>query len=400
MEEQKNTNQQPTDLELKMLMTRIIANQQAMESGWYEEEEDIDWMKYVRQLQKGWRFIAVVTLLFAVLGVGSSLLMKRTYTVTVSLAPEAKGQGGGGALSSLASTLLGGGSVNIGNSEDALNISLFSEIAASTPFLTSLYGVQVSPYVSPKEQLNGVKPAEPQPLFTYLLNGMTKKTWLSGLLGGSEDADYAKLYDDTKIDNAYLTPHQLGVLNQLEKAIKVEIDKKTSVVSISLTWDDQQIATVLADSVCNRLQAYVIEYRTQKSRVDYEYYSRMSDEAREKMLKAQTLYARSVDNNRNVILESVLGSQERLQAEYNMAQSIYQQRETQKEAAKAKLQEMKPVFAVIQPAAFPNKPDQSRKNVVLAFMLVGLLLSGVWVAIGKEYYLQLKEQLRLAKEEA
>lgn len=393
MEEQKNINQQPTDQELKMLMTRIIANQQAMNPDWYEEEEDIDWMKYVRRLQKGWKTLAVVTLLFAVLGVGASLLMKRTYTVTVSLAPEAKGQGGGGALSSLASTLLGGGSVNIGNSEDALNVSLFSEIAASTPFLTSLYGVQVAPYVSPQQQLSGVVPDSPKPLFDFLTN-VPQQSWLSKLLGGNDEEAYNKIYDDSRIDLARLTPKQQQVVDVLGKAIRVEIDKKTSVVSISTTWDDPQIATVLADSVCNRLQAYVIEYRTQKSRADYEYYSRMSDEAKEKMLKAQTLYARSVDNNRNVILESVLGSQERLQAEYNMAQSIYQQRETQKEAARAKCQEMKPVFAVIQPAAFPIRPNQSRKNTVLACMLLGFLLSGVWVAIGKEYYDLFKEQMK------
>ena len=63
--------------------------------------------------------------------------------------------------------------------------------------------------------------------------------------------------------------------------------------------------------------------------------------------------------------------------------------------AEAKIQEAKPVFAVLQPAVEPLKPSNSRKKVVLAFMFVGFCLSSTWKIIVKENIQKLRT---LAKE--
>ncbi len=107
-----------------------------------EEDEPIDWAKYVAALLKNWKKIAIITFVSAALSVIVALNQSRVYNVSVTLAPESSGGSRGGAIGGLASMFgvnLGGGS----SSSDAMNITVFPEIAASTPFLTSLFDVEL-----------------------------------------------------------------------------------------------------------------------------------------------------------------------------------------------------------------------------------------------------------------
>lgn len=364
-----------------------------------EEDMEIDWARYAIKLIQNWKFIAAMTFVAAVLGVGVALIQKRTYTVNVTLAPESQGKSGGGSLGGLASLVgLGGASLSGGN--DALNISLFPEISQSTLFLTQLFDVEVTPYVSPAKLKNGVESAQPTTLYKYI----TKEDEEPGLIQGIKESLFGapdNLDSDT-LNIAQLNGKQRLVVGQLKKAVSASVEKKTGIVTIGVTMDDPWIATTLADTVCTRLQNYVIAYRTKKTQEDLNYYQTLADEAKEKMVKAQAAYAQSVDFDRSVILQSVSSAKERLQQEAQLATEIYSQMAQQVEMAKAKLQEEKPVFAVVEAATMPLRPNNSRKNVVLGFMFVGFCLSAGWKLLGEEYWNNFIQQLhgRLLEEKA
>ena len=93
--------------------------------------------------------------------------MPREYTVAVTLAPEAQGRGASGNLGGIAS-MLGVGGGGLSSAGDALNISLFPQISSSTLFLTQLFDVEVTPYVSPKSVNSGELPAETVTLYKYI----------------------------------------------------------------------------------------------------------------------------------------------------------------------------------------------------------------------------------------
>lgn len=373
-----------SDEELKLLLANVLARQNAAQQPM--EEDDFDWMGMLSKLLKNWKFIATVSFAFAVLGVGVALIQKRSYTVTATLAPEVKGKsGGGGGLSGIAS-MLGVGSMDLSGGADALNISLFPEISTSTPFVVSLFDVPVTPYVSKKELKAGAQPAVPIKLYDYMTReeGFSLGKLLKSFFPAEEEDEDAPV----KIDD--LTKKQFGVVTALGKSFSANVDKKTGVTTVSVTMDDPRIATQLADTLCARLQDYIITYRTKKAKQDLDYYTKMSEETRAKMVKAQTAYASSVDRNRGVILQSLNTETARLQTEAQMAQQIYQQMEVHKNEAQAQYQELKPVYAVIQPATFPQQPNQSRKNTVLIFAFLGLVLSGAWVLYGKDFWNQIK----------
>ena len=355
-----------------------------------EEIEDIsiDWMSILKRILKSWKFIFLVTFIFSILGVGYSLVMKRSYLVSVTLAPELQNRSTG-SLSTLASML--GGAMNLNSSPDALNITMFPEISSSTPFLCSLLEVPVTPYVPRKLEVQGVRPDTT----TVFLHMLKRDKPLSGRKARKQaEADAKYLYDDSVIDPSRLTPRQGYAVKALRSAVNTNVDNKTGVTTINVVLDDRLIAKRLADTVCQRLQDFVTQYRIKKATADYEYYVELADDARRKLVRAQAAYAARVDYDRSVILQSVNSERQRLESEVNLANQIYSQMAQQRELAKAKIQEDKPVYAVIQPASVPLKASNSRAKVCIAFFFIGFLLSCAWAAFGKSLFKKTKESLQ------
>ena len=349
------------------------------------EEQPIDWTELVAKLLKHKKYIIIVTLIFAVLGVGFALTKKHQYTVTVTLAPEIDSKSGSSSLKGIASMLGLSGLSSSSSGVDAVNFTMFPEICSSTPFLTGLFDVPVTTHLTKKDIKRGKK-AKTTTLFKYITKEDEPKkglfVWLADVLG----AEKPEKEDNSKVDISNLTRMQSQVVRILERLVTANVDTKTGITTLTITMDDPKIATTLADTVCQRLQDYVSDYRTQKAKKDLLYYSDLAHRAHQNLVKAQAAYAQSVDFDHSVILQSVNSEKQRLQAEANLAQQVYEQMEQQKVAAKAKYQEMKPVFAVIQPATMPQRPSgTSRKTIVLGFMFLGFVISAGWKLYAKDF---------------
>ncbi len=363
-----------------------------------DEGADIDIMAILGKLLKKWKFILLAAFIFGSVGVIYALNMKREYGVKMILAPESLRVGGGG-LSSLAS-MMGVNLSQMNQTPDAVNVTIFPEVCQSTPFLADLLHLKMTPYVSPKNAAKGVT-AKPVTLFDHL----TGKDKLTDKKLGSErykkkEAKYNSMYDDNVINLASLTPRQAFAVASLARKISADVDKKTGVTTIIVKLDDRRMVSDLADTVCNKLQEYIIKYRTKKAMADYEYYVRLADEAHEEMVNAQARYASRVDYDRSVILQSVKSEKERLRQEADLANQIYSQMAQQRELAKAKVQEARPAYAVIQPATMPQRPLNSRAKVVLVWGFLGAFLACAWVAFGKDFFDKVRSDMKEKKKGA
>lgn len=360
-----------------------------------DNEITIDWASLIRKLLKHKKFIASVTIVSGILGCVVALTSARIYTVKVTLAPEVSGTSRAGTSLKSLTSLLGVGNLALNTSNDALNITLFPEISSSTSFLAGLFDVKVNPYVSPKDQEEGTKPAEQVRLYDFVLGKHKPKSafalWKENLF--KKDGEEGQV-NEVDSSGSYFNKEQTRVIKALRKIIFTDVDKKTGVTNVRVTMNDPKVAQELADTVCQRLQNFVSNYRIQKVYQDYLYYKKMSDEAKLAMVNAQNAYAASVDYDRSVILQSVNSEKQRLQQEAMLAQEIYVQMKQQEEMAKAKIQQERPVFAVIQPAVQPLSPSNSRKKVVLAFTFIGFCLSAGWKLFGQDKYRELRTLLK------
>ncbi len=349
------------------------------------DELEIDWMGIFTKLLKHWKQIILIGFIFGCLGVVSALLMTRKYNVTMTLAPELQSRTNS-SLSSITSML---GMSSVGSSgPDAMNITLFPEICQSTPFLAALLDVPLTSYVSDKQKEEGVQP---------------KHTTVYKHFSGEDKPNYKPKKDEkpyTGVDNpTELTQKQARVVKALSESISASVDKKTGITTISVTTDDPMMAKQLADTVSSRLQGYISEYRTRKATEDYNYYVLLADESHEELVKAQAAYARSVDYDRSVILQGATAEKDRLRAEVTLASQIYSQMAQQREMARAKIQEEKPVYAVVQPAVLPQRAMNSRAKRVLIWGFVGGFLAVAWYGFGADYLKKMRSGVKEKMEE-
>ncbi len=357
----------------------------------FEEDDSIDWGKYLSLIIKNWKRIILISIIFGIVGVGVALMQKKKYQVNITLAPEIQTSSRtGGSLGSLASML--GMNMNLAaSSSDAFNIMVFPEIIGSTPFLTQLFEVELTPMPQlPKDAsearnvLNGPLPTVK--LYDHLTGRDKEKSWLSktmhSLLGipYRDDPNYLETHVNL------LTSEQNRVVNFMRSAmVSAAVDKKTAMTTISVRLDDPLMCMQLADTVCQRLRNFVFAYRTEKERKNFDYYDALCDSTLKKMTDAQAAYAASMDNNHSVIMQSVAVRRERLQQEVSMSSQIYQQMVQQRELSRARLQELKPVFAVVEPATFPFKPVNSRRKTVMLFGIFGFFAASIWYLFAKGF---------------
>ena len=362
-------------------------NYQSPQYDEYEDYDDdpIDWAKYIKAAIKNWRKIAIVTSCFAVLSVVIALSQKRQYEVTVTLAPEVQGttrtSSSLGSIASMFGVNLG----SVSSSPDALNITMFPSIAKSTPFLTQLFDVELTPMPElPKNKVEARRVLEGPLPTVKLFDFITRRNVEKGFVAKLKESIFGEPIEDPdylKYDLSRLTREQSKVLLVLQRMISVSVDKKTAVTTVSVSMTDPLMCAQLADTVCRRLREYVYEYRTQKERANFEYYSSLCDSTYQKMVEAQAAYAESMDNNRSVILQKVSVRSQRLEQEANIASQVYQQMVQQREMSRAQLQRIKPVFAVIEPATLPQLPANSKKKTCIIITFLGFILSFVWFVI-------------------
>lgn len=83
----------------------------------------------------------------------------------------------------------------------------------------------------------------------------------------------------------------------------------------------------------------------------------------------------------------------------NLAYQVYSQVATQLQVARAKVQEAKPVFAVVEPASVPLLPSGTSKKVILVgFIFLAVAGASAWILFGREFFENLKAGLNAPQE--
>ena len=354
-----------------------------------DEEIEIDLMGVLRRIMGIRKKIYKAAGIGLIIGVIVAISIPKQYTVEVTLSPE-MGNNKGGGLSGLAASFLGSG-VSMGDGTDALNASLSADIVSSTPFLLELSNMKVPVSGSEEISLSSYLDEESSPWWSYVIGfpGM--------VIGGVkslfiEDEDESIFSDKASQGTIELSKKESQKIESLKKKIVASVDKKTSMTSVTATFQDSKVAAVVADSVVKKLQEYIIDYRTSKSKEDCLYLEKLFKERQQEYYEAQRKYADYMDSHDNIILQSVRTEQERLQNDMSLAYQVYSQVAGQLQVARAKVQEEKPVFAVVEPAVVPLYPSgTSRKVYVLVFVFLSVCIVISWNLFGKDLLSKCKE---------
>ncbi|WP_347035139.1 Wzz/FepE/Etk N-terminal domain-containing protein [Bacteroides ovatus] len=348
-----------------------------------DEVIEIDLMEIFRKI------IAIRKTIYKAAGIGLmvgviiAISIPKKYTVEVTLSPE-MGTSKEGGLSGLAASFLGSG-VTMGDGTDALNASLSADIVSSTPFLLELSTMEIPVSKDENSTLNTYLDKESLPWWSYII-GLPSMV-IDEVKSLFSEEDESTFSGRTNLGIIELSKKESKKIRTLKKMITATIDKKTSMTTVAVTLQNPKVTAVVADSVVKKLQEYIIDYRTSKAKEDCIYLEKLFKERRQEYYIAQKEYASYIDSHDNIILQSVRAEQERLQNDMSLAYQVYSQVASQLQVARAKVQEEKPVFAVVEPAVVPLTPSGiSKKIYVLAFIFLSICFAIFWKLFGSDFF--------------
>lgn len=342
--------------------------------------KEIDVIAVVTSVLSEWKLLLKFIGIAAIIGLIVALNSIKEYTTSVVLAPELSsgGLGMSESLSDMASTF----GIDLGSksSYDAIYPEIYPDVFASTNFILTLFDVSV------KQKNDTVTKS----YFTHITKDTRIPFWDYPKVGITKLLKFFSSNDtknNGKINPFMLTRDQEEICNHIRNQISCKIDKKTSLITISMTDFDPQVSAIMADTLQNRLQDYITDYRTKKARKDVEYYQGLHDQSKKEYIKAQQAYASLVDSYHNSSLEAINVQKERLENEMQIKFNIYSQNTSQLQNAKAKVQANTPVFTTIQSSTVPNRASSTpRLLILLFFMFLGGLADVIWVLILRDIF--------------
>lgn len=344
-------------------MEENIKNQESV-----EETSSIDFMKIFKDLLKYKKLYYKVLGITAVVAVIYTLSQPNYYKVTVKLSPELNSRRTNNSLASMASMF----GVNLkgaaGNTTEALFPTLYPDLMNSVAFHTTLFPIKI----------HRDKDDKMMTYYDYLLNEQ-KSPWWSQAIGATKGAIFSlftseKKKEPTKVDPFRLTKKQTAIVKSMKKRIVCDVDNKTMVITIDVIDQDPLIAAVMADSVQQRLQDFITDYRTKKARVDLEFSRKAYQEAMQRYEQARRRYANYTDANRRLFLEAYRSEQSKLSQELQIQQQIYSQASAQLQQAEMDVQKETPAFTVLEPATVPvRKAGPARAKMCLIFIFLAFL---------------------------
>ena len=341
-----------------------------------EEETSIDFGKIFQDLLRHkWLYVKVLPVAF-VLAAIYALSLPNFYNCTVKLSPEMGGsKSSAGSLASLASSF----GVNLGTGgagTEALFPTLYPDLMNSVDFKTSLFDV---PVTIEGDKEDGEKDRT-MPYYDYLKDEQKSPWWSAAMKAVFSIFKSQNSNLKEKVDPFRLTMEQTNIVNAINRNVVCDVDKKTMVITISVTDQNAVIAATMADTVKTRLQKFITDYRTSKARVDLEYNKKITAETKARYEKARQKYAEFMDSNQDIILQTVRQKQTDLENEMQLQYNAYTQAAAQYLAAEAKVQQETPAFTTLQSATVPVlKAGPKRAQMCLIFVFLAFLGTTCWI---------------------
>lgn len=359
-------------------MSEEIENKALKQSG---EEQEIDILELALKVWSERKWILKCCGWAVLVGLIIAFSIPKEYTTTATIAPEMSDGKSGGGLSSLAA--MAGINMNASSGVDAIYPDLYPDIVASTPFIIGLFDVRVKDL---DEEIDTtlycyLDDYQRAPWWTLITSAPFKALgWIVSLFKEEENSN-------GKLDPFHLTKDEADMAKLLSECIGVSVDKKTGLTTLSVTMQDARISACLTDTVMRRLQSYVTEYRTNKARQDFQFQQQLFKRKKKEYEKAQEEYAKFADANKNIILLSYRVEQERLESEMRLAYNVYTSVAQQLQMAEAKVQEITPVYTIVEPATIPIKASKPNKAMILIgiIFLTGVVCVG-WILFGHDLF--------------
>jgi len=357
-----------------------------------EAEDQIDIIALLSKVWVGRKFIIKSAVIAAVIGVLVAISTPNTYTASSMFTPNSSGSSSGGAsgLKGLAS--LAG--INIGSSmEGAKEIS------------PMLYGKILESYTFKKELLEAPLKnlGEVSSLRDYFLNESsssffgTVKEYTIGLpskiIGWFKSEPKESSLQSLEGLNT-ISEEEFEYFKEIDEMLTLNINDKDGYLEISATSKLPQLAAQLVKNGENILQNQIIAIKTKSSSELLAYLEEQYTIKNKLLIEAQDNLANFKDRNLNISRSSFSNAQTRLEAELQVATSVFQNVVTQLEQVKLQVAKDTPVFSLLKPVVVPTEKSAPKRSLIVIIWLFLGVIVGIGYLLAKEPLLDMIKQIK------
>ena len=331
------------------------------------------------------RFVIKTTILFAVLGIILAVVSPTKYTASSTFVPQlSEGQTNSslGGLASLAGINL---SAIMGSQPQEISPSLYPQIAESVPYRLALLDATVESNTSFRDyiltQSGGVA----------ILPLLKKYTiGLPGLLLNKQTDNNENL--DTSLFQ--ITEQDKDLFEFLAQVVSIQVDDQEGLVSISVELADRMVAAQLAQAATDLLQSNIIAFKSQSARNNLDFIESQFESKRQEFEQIQDSIAVFKDQNLNITSSLYQNQLSRLESQFTVTSSVFQELAGQVEQAKIQVNKDTPIFTIIEPVSVPlERSKPKRTMMVIVWTFLGGLFSVGWVLV-KSPVLQIVKELQ------
>ena len=339
-----------------------------------QKDDEIDLIALLKTVFVARRFVIKTTILFAVLGIILAVVSPTKYTASSTFVPQlSEGQTNSplGGLASLAGINL---SAIMGSQPQDIPPSLYPQIAESIPYRLALLDAKVGSndtsfrkYVL--DQSSGASILSILKKYTIGLPGL--------LLNNQNDAD------GTTVSSLFqVTEEDRGLFNFLAQVLSIEVDDQEGLVSISVELADRMVAAQLAQAATDLLQSNIIAFKSQSARNNLDFIESQFESKRKEFEEIQDSIAIFKDENLNITSALYQNQLTRLESQFTVISSVFQELAGQVEQAKIQVNKDTPIFTIIEPVSVPLERSKPKRTItVIIWTFLGAVFSVGWVLV-------------------
>ncbi|MEO6287398.1 MAG: Wzz/FepE/Etk N-terminal domain-containing protein [Dyadobacter sp.] len=322
-------------------------------------------------LKKYFLLLVLAGVSFAIIGVLYSFLLTRMFTAQTVLLPEYSMSNSNSIFSMAVGSEKGGA--------EKLVPDLYPNILKSTPFGQYLLK-------QPVTDESGKKYAR---LEEYLgrTNEVSIISSILSIFKSGKAKSSTKSAPISSPDILTLSSEEQGKISAAIGLVGINVDNKNGIITIDCEMSDPVVAAILVEASKKYLISYVEEYRTSKTSDQVTFLQERVTESKSRQNKAEYALQSYRDRNRSSYLNVARIEEQRLQADYTLAQSVYSDLVVKLEQAKIKVKEEKPVFKILEPAKVPTyKSSPKRPIIAIIFAVAGGFMALLYIIFFKEKY--------------
>jgi uncharacterized protein involved in exopolysaccharide biosynthesis len=348
---------------------------------------EIDIRDIILPLWKSRIQILTFAIFCGILGGIVGFLTPATYTASSTFLPQTSQTGGGlsgslGGLASLAginlSTGLGGGG--------EIPPTMYAKVLGSEPFRKRVLDEKIwvdGDTTSYRDYLKS-RPSTSFGLGTikdYTIGLPGKILGLTGRVLGALAGDKKEAEANVVVGGGLqaLPNDEYALQSAVSGKVKIDTDKKEGVVTITVVETDPIVAAEVVKVTEEVLQAWIIEHKIKNTKAQYDFIERQFKAKEKEFFSIQEQLANYTDRNQNVLSASYLTRLDRLQAEFDLVNTVYSELAKQKEQAAIQLSKDTPTFSVLDPVKVPKEKTGPKKSLyVIGAFFAGLIFSAGW----------------------